>query len=96
MVNPDPQTRLEELRTEIRYHNHRYYIVNEPVVSDSEYDRLMRELREIEAEHPEWITTVSPSQRAGAPPTDRFTKLQHPAPILSLGNAFDEDDVRAW
>lgn len=96
MVNPDPQTRLEELRTEIRYHNHRYYIVNEPVVSDSEYDRLMRELREIEAEHPGWITTDSPSQRAGAPPTDRFTKLQHPAPILSLGNAFDEDDVRAW
>ncbi len=96
MVNPDPQTRLEELRTEIRYHNHRYYIVNESVVSDSEYDRLMRELREIEAEHPGWITTDSPSQRAGAPPTDRFTKLQHPAPILSLGNAFDEDDVTAW
>jgi DNA ligase (NAD+) len=88
--------RLEELRTEIRFHNHRYYIQNEPVVSDSEYDRLMRELREIEAEHPEWITPDSPTQRAGSPPADRFAKLQHPAPILSLGNAFDEQDVISW
>lgn len=96
MEKPDLQARLEELRQEIRFHNYRYYILTEPVLSDSEYDRLMGELRAIEAEYPQWITPDSPTQRAGAPPSERFTKLQHPAPILSLGNAFDEDDVRAW
>ena len=90
------QARLEELRQEIRYHNYRYYVLTEPVVSDGEYDRMMGELRGIEAEYPELITQDSPTQRAGAPPSEGFTKLQHPAPILSLGNAFDEEDVRAW
>ena len=88
--------RMEELRQEIRYHNHRYYVLNEPLVSDSEYDQLMVELRKIEDQHPEWITPDSPTQRAGAPPADGFTKLRHPVPILSLGNAFNDDDVRAW
>ena len=90
------RARLEELRQEIRFHNYRYYILTEPVVSDSEYDRLMGELRAIEGEYPEQITQDSPTQRAGAPPSERFKKLQHPAPILSLGNAFDQDDVLAW
>ncbi|MES0360741.1 MAG: NAD-dependent DNA ligase LigA, partial [Anaerolineales bacterium] len=88
--------RVEELRQEIRYHNYRYYVLNEPVVSDSEYDQLMIELRQLEEQYPEWITPDSPTQRAGAPPAERFTKLPHPASILSLGNAFDDDDVRAW
>ena len=96
MEKSDPQARLDQLRSEIRYHNHRYYIQNEPVVSDSEYDRLMNELRAIEADHPEWITPDSPTQRAGSPPADRFAKLQHPAPILSLGNAFEVRDVKSW
>lgn len=96
MENSDPKARLNDLRTEIRFHNHRYYIQNEPVISDSEYDRMMNELRAIEADHPEWITPDSPTQRAGSPPADRFAKLQHPAPILSLGNAFEEMDVIAW
>ena len=96
MEKPDLQRRLAELRTEIQFHNYRYYILNEPVVSDIEYDRLMKELRDIESEYPDLITPDSPTQRAGAPPADRFTKLQHPAPILSLGNAFEEQDVLAW
>jgi len=96
MDKSDLQARLEELRQEIRYHNYRYYIQTEPVVSDSEYDRLMGELRDIEAENPDLISPDSPTQRAGAPPSEGFTKLQHPAPILSLGNAFDGNDVRAW
>lgn len=96
MVETDLQKHLEDLRTEIRYHNYRYYIQNDPVISDSEYDRLMQELRKIEQDHPEWITADSPTQRAGAPPADRFAKLRHPASILSLGNAFEEADVRAW
>lgn len=96
MDNSALQARLEELRQEIRFHNYRYYVVNQPIVSDGEYDRLMRELREIEESHPDWITPDSPTQRTGAPPSERFAKLQHPAPILSLANAFDEHDVRAW
>jgi DNA ligase (NAD+) len=96
MEKSDPQVRLDQLRSKIRYHNHRYYIQNEPVVSDGEFDRLMNELRAIEADHPEWITPDSPTQRAGSPPADRFAKLQHPAPILSLGNAFEVRDVKSW
>jgi DNA ligase (NAD+) len=96
MENSRLQARLEELRDEIRYHNYRYHILDQPVISDGEFDQLMQELREIEAGHPEWITVDSPTQRAGAPPAERFTKIQHPAQILSLGNAFDEKEVRAW
>ena len=90
------QQRVDEIRQEISHHNYRYYVLNKPVVSDSEYDQLMVELRKIEDEHPDWITPDSPTQRTGAPPSERFTKLRHPAAILSLGNAFDENDVRAW
>jgi DNA ligase (NAD+) len=88
--------RLEELRREIRFHNFRYYVKNDPVISDYEYDQLMNELREIESEHPEWITPDSPTQRAGAPPAERFEKINHPAPILSLANAYTVEDVWAW
>lgn len=96
MENSHLQARLEELRNEIRYHNYRYHVLDQPVISDGEFDQLMQELREIEVGHPEWITADSPTQRAGAPPAERFTKIQHPAQILSLGNAFDEKQVRAW
>jgi len=88
--------RLDELRGQINYHNYRYHVLDDPQISDYEYDQLVLELNRIEAEHPEWITPDSPSQRAGAVPLDRFTKVQHPAPILSLANAFDEAGVRAW
>jgi DNA ligase (NAD+) len=67
-----------------------------PVISDYEYDQLVVELHQIEASHPEWITPDSPTQRAGAPPLDKFVKVRHPASILSLANAFNADDVRAW
>jgi len=71
-------------------------VLDAPIVSDLEYDRLLNELKEIEAEHPDWITPDSPTQRAGAKPADRFDKVRHPAPILSLANAFGADDARAW
>lgn len=87
---------LEELRREINSHNYRYHVLDEPVISDAEYDQLLAELRAIEDEHPEWITPDSPSQRAGAQPSEKFSKVRHPAPILSLGNAFSEADLRAW
>ncbi len=88
--------RLEELRKLVNYHNYRYHVLDDPEISDAEFDQLMVELRWIEAAHPEWVTPDSPTQRAGAPPAERFVKVTHPAPVLSLGNAFDEAGVRAW
>ena len=88
--------RLEELRKTIRKHNYHYYVLNDPLISDYEYDQLMHELKRIEQDHPEWITPDSPTQRAGAPPADAFEKVKHPAPILSLANAYEAEDVRAW
>ena len=90
------QARLEELRRQVHFHNYRYHVLDAPLISDAEFDRLLAELREIEAAHPEWITPDSPSQRVGSRPAERFNKVRHPAPILSLANAFGPADVRAW
>lgn len=88
--------RYEELKGEIHYHNYRYYVLNDPVISDYEYDLLMQELRLIEELHPEWVTPDSPTQRVGAPPAEGFRKVRHPTPVLSLANAFSEGDLKAW
>jgi DNA ligase (NAD+) len=90
------QIELKSLREQIHYHNYRYHVMDDPVISDVEYDRMVRRLKEIESQHPEWITTDSPSQRAGSEPSDRFQKVQHPGAILSLSNAFDGDGIQAW
>ena len=92
----DLQKRLRELRDQINYHNYRYHVLDDPVISDAEYDRLVVELKAIEAKHPEWITPDSPTQRVGGVASDRFPKVRHPAPILSLGNAFNGGEARAW
>ncbi|MDP2777586.1 MAG: NAD-dependent DNA ligase LigA, partial [Anaerolineales bacterium] len=89
-------SRYEKLKSEIHSHNHRYHVLDAPIISDLEYDHLLNELKQIEAEHPDWITPDSPTQRAGAKLADRFEKVRHPAPILSLANAFGADDARAW
>lgn len=96
MSTPDPRARAEALRRQINFHNYRYHVLDAPVVSDLEYDRLMRELKRIEADHPELVTADSPTLRVGGSPADRFVKVRHPAPILSLGNAFSEAEVHAW
>lgn len=93
--NPTPK-RIEGLRQQINYHNYRYHVLDAPLISDYEYDRLVAELVNLEAENPEWITPDSPTQRAGALPLDKFQKVRHPTSILSLANAFDEAGVRAW
>ncbi len=90
------QLRVAELRDEINYHAYRYHTLDDPVISDAEYDRLMRELRALEKEYPQLITSDSPTQRVGAPPLDQFEKVIHPVPMTSLGNAFDDDDLHAW
>ena len=89
-------SRYEELKAEISKHNYLYHVKDAPVISDLEFDKLLNELKRIEADHPDWITPDSPTQRAGAKPADRFEKVRHPAPILSLANAFGADDARAW
>ncbi len=96
MTSDDLIRRVESLREQIRYHNYRYYVLDEPVISDAEYDALMRELRNLEAAHPELVTPDSPTQRVGAPPSEQFAKVQHAVPMLSLANAFDEAGIRAW
>ena len=88
--------RYEELKQQIHEHNYRYHVLDAPVISDLEFDRLLNELKQIEAGHPDWLTPDSPTLRAGSAPADRFVKVTHPAPILSLGNAFGADDARGW
>jgi DNA ligase (NAD+) len=96
MTLPDPARRAEELRAQIRYHNHRYHVLDDPLISDAEYDALMRELRAIEDSHPELVTADSPTRRVGGVASEKFAKVRHPVPMLSLGNAFDEGGLRAW
>jgi DNA ligase (NAD+) len=88
--------RYEELKQQIHFHNHRYHVLDAPVISDAEYDKLVFELRQIETDHPDWVTPDSPSQRAGSEPSEKFAKVRHPHPILSLANAFGAEDTRAW
>jgi len=96
MNHMDLRSRYEWLKQEVHYHNYRYHVLDAPIISDAEYDRLVKELKQIEAEHPDWVTPDSPSQRVGGRPLDRFEKVRHPAPVLSLANAFTADDVYAW
>ena len=84
------------LRAEIDRHNHAYYVLDNPVVSDADYDRLMRELQELELAHPGLVIAASPTQRVGAAPLAAFGSVMHSVPMLSLGNAFDDDEVRAF
>jgi DNA ligase (NAD+) len=88
--------RADELRRLIAYHDRRYYVLDDPEISDPEYDDLMRELQRIEEEHPALLTPDSPTQRVGGAPLERFKQVEHHEPMLSLANARDEDELRAW
>jgi len=90
------EAKLTELHKEINYHLYRYHTLDDPIISDAEYDQLMNELRKIEEEHPDLISPDSPSQRVGAEPLEGFEKVTHPIPMTSLGNAFDDDDMHNW
>jgi DNA ligase (NAD+) len=87
---------LEQLRAQINYHNHRYHGLDEPEISDAEYDRLMQRLKNLEAEHPELVTPDSPTQRVGSAPLSAFTTVVHEMPMLSLDNAFSDDELLAF
>ncbi len=87
----------EALKKEINQHNYHYHVLDSPLISDGEFDRLLVTLRNMEAEHPDWVAADSPTLRAGYAVSDnRFAKVPHPAPVLSLANAFNKEDVRAW
>jgi len=94
-VNKGKQ-RIEELRKTINHHNYRYYVLDSPEISDAEYDELMEELKQLEAEHPELVTPDSPTQRIGAPPVEAFGVVEHRDPLLSLANAFSSEELAAW
>ncbi len=99
MAEEVPQSarkRAGELRRQLNYHNYRYYVLDSPEISDGEYDQLFRELEELEARHPELVTPDSPTQRVGAEPLDEFETVRHRVPMLSLGNAFDEEELRGF
>lgn len=90
------ETRILELRAELDQHNYRYHVLDEPSIPDVEYDRLYHELKALEAEHPELVTSDSPTQRVGSAALSAFTQVRHEIPMLSLGNAFEEVDMREF
>lgn len=96
MIQNLSKEKYEKLKEEINFHNYRYHVLDKPVISDAQFDKLFVGLREIETTHPEWITSDSPTQRTGSIPISKFEKVEHPGPVLSLANAFDQIDVIAW
>jgi len=96
MNKSDAERRIGELRAEIEQHDYRYYVLDTPSVPDAEYDRLVRELQTLEAEFPELITPESPTQRVGGAPLEGFEEVRHETPMLSLANAFSDDEIRQF
>jgi DNA ligase (NAD+) len=92
----DVTERIKDLRQQLNYHAYRYHVLDDPVISDDAYDALYRELQELEAAHPELITSDSPTQRVGGEIREEFVAVEHPQPMRSLGNAFNPDELRAW
>lgn len=96
LTEKEADVRAAELRAELNEHNYRYHVLDSPTISDAEYDRMLQELREIEAAYPALVRADSPTQRVGGEPAEGFMRVQHPVPILSLSNAFGPEDVSAW
>src|SRR3989442_15832639 len=90
----DPTLEIEHLREELRRHEHLYYVLDQPEITDAEYDGLMRRLQSIEAQHPDLVTPDSPSQRVGGKPREGFVKVRHSSSMLSLDNALNEAELR--
>ena len=92
----DLEKKIEALREKIRHHEYLYYVLDEPEISDAEFDKLMQQLKDLEAEHPALITPDSPTQRVGGKPREGFVKAPHSSPMLSLDNTYNEDELRDW
>src|SRR6201996_8743070 len=96
MAESGVKKKIEKLRDELRRHEHLYYVLDAPQISDAEYDALMNELKGVEAAHPELITPDSPTQRVGGKPAEGFKKAQHSCPMLSLDNAYSAEELADW
>ena len=96
MTKQSPEKQIAELREELRRHEHLYYVLDTPEITDADYDARMNRLKALEADHPELITPDSPTQRVGGKPKEGFVKTPHSRSMLSLDNAYDEDELRAW
>src|SRR5438445_7132592 len=92
----DIQKKIDALRDKIRQHEYRYYVLDDPEISDAEFDKLMEQLKHLEAEHPDLIMPDSPTQRVGGKPREGFVKVRHSSPMLSLYNTYSEEELRAW
>jgi DNA ligase (NAD+) len=95
-VSKDVEKKIEALREKIRHHEYLYYVLDQPAISDAEFDKLMRELKDLEAKHPKLLTPDSPTQRVGGKPREGFVKVPHSSPMLSLDNTYNEEELRAW
>jgi len=95
-ASKDDKKKIEALREKIRHHEYLYYVLDQPEISDAQFDKLMRELKDAEAEHPELITADSPTQRVGGKPREGFVKVPHSSPMLSLDNTYNEEELRDW
>ncbi len=96
VASKDLEKKIEALREKIRHHEYLYYVLDQPEISDAEFDKLMRQLKDMEAEHPELLTADSPTQRVGGKPREGFVKVAHSSPMLSLDNTYSEEELRAW
>src|SRR5208283_3008326 len=96
MSTPAIEKRIEALREKIRHHEHLYYVLDAPKISDADFDALMNELKRLEAEHPKLITPDSPTQRVGGKPREGFVKVPHSSAMMSLDNAYSEEELRDW
>src|SRR5882762_3881379 len=92
----DVEKKIEGLREKIRHHEHLYYVLDNPEISDTDFDKLMQQLQQLEAEHPTLITADSPTRRVGGKPREGFVKVRHSSPMLSLDNTYNEEELRAW
>jgi DNA ligase (NAD+) len=96
VTSKDLEKKIESLREKIRHHEYLYYVLDHPEISDAEFDKLMQQLKDLEAEHPELVTADSPTQRVGGKPREGFVKVPHSSPMLSLDNTYNEEELRAW
>ncbi|HLB86894.1 MAG TPA: hypothetical protein VJK29_04505, partial [Terriglobales bacterium] len=92
----DIEKKIETLRDKIRHHEYRYYVLDDPEITDADFDQLMNQLKKLEGEHPDLIKPDSPSQRVGGKPREGFVKVRHSSPMLSLDNTYNEGELRNW
>src|ERR1700741_1690666 len=92
----DAEKKIETLREKIRHHEYQYFVLDTPEISDQDFDKLTKQLKDLEAEHPELITPDSPTQRVGGKPREGFVKVRHSSPMLSLDNTYSEEELRGW